>query len=298
MPSSLARRLACLSWVLPGGALALLVAAALLAPWIAPQDPYDLAAVRLLDANRPPAWRADAADVADAAEGRGIVPLFALGADGQGRDVFSAVCYGLRVSLLVGLGGTLLAGVAGVALGLAAGWWRGWIEATLMRLADVQLAFPSVLIALFLMAVWGQGVGKIVAAVAIAHWVIYARVTRASVLAEREKDYVAAARALGAGSGRILLRHLLPNVATPILVISAVEFASVVMLEATLSFLGLGVPITRPSLGMLVKIGYDDFFGGTWWTWLFPGAALTILILSVNWLADLLRERYLTPGQG
>jgi peptide/nickel transport system permease protein len=198
--------------------------------------------------------------------------------------------YGLRVSLFVGASATLLALIAGVALGLVAGYFRGWVDSLIMRVADIQLSFPSVLIALFMMAIWGQGVGKIIVAVAIVHWVIYARTVRGSVLAEREKDYIAAIRALGAGAPRILARHLLPNVAAPVLVISTVEFASVVMLEATLSFLGLGVPITKPSLGLLIKFGFDEFFSGLWWIWLFPGLALVGLVLSLNWLADLLRE--------
>lgn len=285
-----------LGWWLPSAILIVLTLAAVFAPWLTPQDPYDLATVRLTDVNRPPLWQADAPppDTGRPAP----VPLFLLGADGQGRDIFSAVIYGLRVSLLVGLGGTLLAGVAGVVLGLIAGWWRGWIEAAIMRLADIQLAFPSILIALFLMAVWGQGVGKIVVAVAIAHWVIYARVVRGTLLAEREKDYIAAIRALGAGTPRILLRHLLPNLMTPVLVISAVEFASVVMLEATLSFLGLGVPITRPSLGMLIHIGYTEgSFSNAWWVWLFPGLMLVALVLPLNWLADTLREMRQRTGE-
>jgi peptide/nickel transport system permease protein len=289
-----------LRWWLPGGVLALLVTAAVTGPLWMPQDPYDLASVRLEDFNRAPLWLEDETPepAAEVNPRRSPLPLFLLGADGQGRDVLSAICFGLRVSLLVGVGGTLLAGLIGVGLGLVAGWWRGWVEAVVMRLADVQLSFPSVLIALFMMAIWGQGVGKIVVAVAVAHWVIYARVVRGTLLSEREKDYVAAIRALGGSAPRILLRHLLPNLARPVLVISAVEFASVVMLEAMLSFLGLGVPITRPSLGMLIKVGYEDFFGGAWWVWLFPGLALVALVFSLNWLADLLRERYLTSHEG
>jgi peptide/nickel transport system permease protein len=291
-----------LRWWLPAGTLSLLVVGAVTAPLWTPQDPYALATVRLIDFNRAPLWLADPAaapPAPDPATHRASpFPLFVLGADGQGRDVLSAVCYGLRVSLLVGVGGTVLAMLVGVALGLAAGWRDGWLSSAIMRLADIQLSFPSVLIALFVMAVWGQGVGKIVIAVAAAHWVIYARVVRGALLAEREKEYVAAVRALGAATPRILLRHILPNLATPILVISAVEFASVVMLEALLSFLGLGVPITRPSLGMLIKIGYEDFFGGAWWVWLFPGVALVALVFSLNWLADLLREKYLMAGEG
>lgn len=271
-------------WILPAAVLTVIVLAALLAPWLASQDPYDLATLRLEDSTRPPAW------IEHVAPGPAH---YWLGADSQGRDVFSAVLYGLRVSLLVGVAATVLAALAGVALGLVAGYKRGWTDALVMRLADVQLSFPSILIALFLMALLGQGLWKIIFAVAIVHWVIYARTVRGAALAEREKDYISAIRALGAGTPRILLRHLLPNLMTPILVISAVEFASVVMLEATLSFLGLGVPITRPSLGMLIKFGYDDVFSGAWWIWLFPGLALVALVLSLNWLADLLRERLL-----
>lgn len=292
-------------WLMPAGILGLLVFAGVFAPWIAPQNPYSLSALRLEESSRPPIWMAQGAAVGaedgGVSEGAGQTVHYLLGTDNQGRDILSAVLYGLRVSLLVGVTSTLIALVAGVVLGLAAGYWRGWTDGVIMRLADIQLAFPSVLIALFLMAVWRTGAGnqgnqglvKIIVAIAIVHWVIYARTVRGSVLAEREKDYVSAIRALGAGAPRILFYHLLPNILTPILVISAVEFASVVMLEATLSFLGLGVPITRPSLGMLIKFGYDDVFSGAWWIWLFPGLALVLLVLSLNWLADILQERLL-----
>lgn len=266
-------------WMAPAGLLGFLVLAAVLAPWISPQDPYELGALRLEDSALAPGEKG-----------------YWLGTDVQGRDVLSAVLYGLRVSLVVGVTATLLAALVGVGLGLAAGYGRGWLESVVMRLADVQLAFPSILIALFLMAVWGQGLGKIIVAVAVAHWVIYARTVRGTVLAEREKDYVAAIRALGGGTGRILVRHLLPNLAAPVMVISAVEFASVVMLEATLSFLGLGVPITHPSLGMLIKFGYEEVFSGAWWIWLFPGLALVGLVLSLNWLADVMREKLAPAG--
>ena len=279
-------------WVLPAGMLVVLAAAAILAPWISPQNVYALESLRLADSARPPVWLE--AIPADQETGR----RYLLGADMQGRDILSASLFGLRVSLLVGAVSTLIAMVTGTALGLVAGYWRGWRDSAIMRLADVQLSFPSILIALFLMAVWGQGLLKIILAVAIVHWVIYARVVRGTVLAEREKDYITAIRTLGADAPRILLRHLLPNLITPVLVISAVEFGSVVILEATLSFLGLGVPITRPSLGMLIKFGYDEVFSGAWWIWLFPGLTLMILILSLNWLADILRVRLLPPGEG
>ena len=281
-------RLRRFSWIFPAAILAVLIASALAAPLIAPQNPYNLSALRLEDSSRPPAWL----EVP-----KGEPTRYLLGTDSQGRDILSAVLYGLRVSLLVGVVSTVLAAVAGIGLGLVAGYRRSWTDALIMRLADIQLSFPSVLIALFLMALLGQGLWKIVFAIAIVHWVIYARTVRGATLAEREKDYVSAIRALGARTPRILLRHILPNLLTPILVISAVEFASVVMLEATLSFLGLGVPITRPSLGMLIKFGYDEVFSGAWWIWLFPGLALVGLVLSLNWLADVLRERLL-PGGG
>lgn len=280
-------------WVIPAAGLAALVLGALAAPWIAAQDPYDLSALRLEESYLPPVWAAEARDErsrADVPAGR-----FFLGTDAQGRDVLSAVLFGLRVSLLVGVTGTAISLAFGLAAGLAAGYFQGRWDAFLMRLADVQLSFPSVLIALFLMAVWGQGLGKIILAVGIVHWVIYARIARGLVLVEREKDYIAAIRSLGAGAPRILVRHLAPNIVTPLLVVSVIQFASVVILEATLSYLGLGVPITRPSLGMLIKFGYDEFFSGHWWVWFFPGVALVLLMLCLNWLADLLRaERRLT----
>ncbi len=280
------------SWLIPATVLLVLAFGAILAPWIAPHNIRRLETLRLADSGLPPAWLA----APPAGELAPHTPFW-LGTDAQGRDVLSAILFGLRVSLLVGVVGTLLALTAGTLLGLAAGYWRGWVDGAIMRLADVQLAFPSILIALFLMAVWGQGLLKIILAVAIAHWVIYARVVRGAVLVEREKNYVTAIRALGAGAPRIVLRHILPNLAAPILVISAVEFASVVMLEATLSFLGLGVPITRPSLGMLINFGFQDVFGGTWWTWVFPGLALVLLVLCLNWLADILRVRLMPEGE-
>lgn len=280
-----ATRLRRLSWIIPAALLAVLGGSAVLAPWIAPQDTYDLAQLRLEDANLPPVWIKDRPET-------GAAPgLFLLGGDRQGRDLLSAILFGMRVSLFVGATGMIVAMTIGVALGLAAGWSGGRFDAAVMRLADIQLSFPSVLIALFMMALWGQGLGKIVLAVGLVHWVIYARVARGGTLAEREKDYVSAARAMGAGTPRILLLHLLPNLSSPLLVVSAVQFASIVMLEATLSYLGLGVPITRPSLGMLVKNGADEVFSGVWWSAFFPGLALALLVVSVNCLADLLRER-------
>lgn len=280
-------------WLIPAMGLILLVVSALTAPWIAAQDPYDLKQIRLEESYLAPAWTGEGQEERNQSD---LAPdAYYLGTDAQGRDVLSAVLFGLRVSLFVGVAGTVLSLGIGLVAGLLAGYFRGRWDALLMRLADIQLSFPSVLIALFLMAVWGQGVGKIIFAVGIVHWVIYARIARGLVLVEREKDYIAAIRSLGAGSPRILLCHLTPNVIVPLLVVSVIQFASVVILEATLSYLGLGVPITRPSLGMLIKFGYDEFFSGHWWVWFFPGMALVLLMICLNWLADLLRaERRLS----
>lgn len=276
-------------WVFPAAILIVLLLVAVLAPWISPQDPWNLRQVELINGNIPPPWteKAKAAHTEGPADRR-----FILGTDEQGRDILSAVLYGLRISIFVGVTATLLSLVAGVFMGLLAGYYGGRFDAAIMRAADIQLSFPSVLIALFLMAIWGQGLTKIIVAVAVVHWVIYARVARGMVLTEREKDYISAIRAMGAGTPRILFHHLLPNITGPIFVVSAVEFASVVILEATLSYLGLGVPITRPSLGLLIKFGYDNFFSGTWWVWFFPGVTLVLLIFSVNWLADILRGQH------
>lgn len=279
-------------WIWPSIILVALGFLALFAPLLAPMNTQELSNVRLEDSYRPPIWLIESSDGEATAKSEGSLLLFSLGADGQGRDLYSALLFGLRVSLLVGVCGTLIALVAGVTLGLIAGYRGGRFDAAVMRLADIQLSFPSVLIALFLMAVWGQGLGKIIIAVGLVHWVIYARVVRGGVLAEREKDYISAVIALGARTPRILFFHLLPNLSGPIFVVSAVQFASIVMLEATLSYLGLGVPITRPSLGMLIKNGYDDFFSGHWWVCIFPGLVLVILIVAINWLADDLRYRF------
>ncbi len=270
------------AWFVPASLLGLVVAVAIIAPWIAPQNPYALADLRLEDAYLPPIWLRNAEPK--------VAASYLLGTDTQGRDMLSAVLYGLRTSLVVGAAGTALAMAFGVALGLISGYRGGRFDAFVMRAADIQLSFPSILIALFMMAVWGQGLIKIIVAVALTHWVLYARIVRGSVLAEREKDYVAAIVSLGARVPRILFRHLLPNLVGPIIVVSAVQFASIVMLEATLSYLGVGVPITRPSLGMLIEAGFKDFFSGRWWVWFFPGLALLILIVAINWLADSLRQ--------
>lgn len=280
--------------MIPASLLTVIVAAALLAPWISPQNPYDLATLRLEDSYLSPAWTEEGQEEREKLDATRW--SFPLGSDKQGRDVYSAVLYGLRMSLFVGASGTAVALSIGTLVGLFAGYFRGWPDAILMRAADVQLSFPSVLIALFLMAVWGAGLTKIIIAVGVVHWVLYARIARGVVLLEREKDYIAAVRSLGARAPRIMLRHLLPNTITPILVVSVVQFASIVILEATLSYLGLGVPPTEPSLGTLINNGYDDFFSGRWWVWFFPGFALMSLMLAINWLGDLLRTEFQLEG--
>ncbi len=278
------------SWLLPACLLVTLILLAALAPWVSPQNPYDLASLDLRFSSLPPAWRFGPASTGS--DPSPVTPRFVLGTDRQGRDLLSAILFGLRVSLLVGVSATAIGLLLGVGLGLVAGYFGGRWEAAIMRACDIQLSFPSVLIAMFLMAFWGQGLLKIIVAVGVVHWVLYARMARGQILVEREKDYIAAVRALGAGPPRIMLFHLLPNLITPILVVSVVQFASVVILEATLSFLGLGAPITRPSLGMLIKFGHDEFFSGHWWVWFFPGLTLMILMVAVNWLADALRDRF------
>jgi len=258
--------------------LALLVLAALLAPWIAPQNPYDLAQLQLVDSRLPPLARSSA----------GAIRW--LGTDDQGRDMLSAILYGLRTSLAVGLASTALAFAIGVALGLAAAWFGGWSDALIMRLADLQLSFPSILIALVLLAVLGQGLDKIVAAIVAVQWAIYARAAHSAALVERGKEYIEAAVALALPAPRILLRHLLPNCLPPLIVLAAVQVAAAITLEATLSFLGLGLPITEPSLGLLIANGFNYLLSGHYWISLFPGIALLIAIVALNMVADRLRE--------
>jgi peptide/nickel transport system permease protein len=258
--------------------LAAVVIAALLAPWIAPQNPYDLTRLDLLDSRLPP--------LARSAGGA----IHWLGTDGQGRDMFSAILYGLRTSVAVGAASTVLALAIGVSLGLAAAWFGGWLDALLMRLADLQLSFPSVLIALVLLAVLGQGLDKIVIALVAVQWAVYARAARAAALVERRKEYVEAAISLALSTRRIIFRHLLPNCAPPLIVLAAVQVAAAITLEATLSFLGLGLPITEPSLGLLISNGFNYLLSGHYWISLFPGVALLAAVIGVNLVADRLRD--------
>jgi peptide/nickel transport system permease protein len=264
------------------------VGGALLAPWIAPHDPFDLASLDLLVAFTRPAWLA------------GGRSAYLLGTDNQGRDVLSAILYGARISLAVGFAAVLFAMVLGVTLGLLSGYIGGRLDALLMRIADVQLSFPAILIALLIngiirVALPNAAFGNIavfvlVFAIGISGWVQYARTVRGSTLVEKNKEYVQAARVIGRHPAAIMLRHLLPNVMGPVLVIGTLHIATAIITEATLSFLGVGMPPTTPSLGTLIRVGNDFLFSGEWWIALFPGVALLVLVLSVNMLGDWLRD--------
>jgi peptide/nickel transport system permease protein len=258
------------------------------APVLAPHNPFDLATLNLLDALKPPVWEA------------GGEALYPLGTDSQGRDLLSAIMYGMRVSLLIGLASVVLAMVMGIVLGLVSGYLGGRIDALIMRVADVQLSFPAILIALLIDGVARAMVPRdmheviafpvLVGAIALAGWPQYARTVRGSTLVEKNREYVQAARVIGISSPVIMFRHVLPNVLGPVLVLATVHLATAIITEATLSFLGVGVPPTSPSLGTLIRIGNDFLFSGEWWITIFPGVALVLLVLSVNLLGDWLRD--------
>jgi peptide/nickel transport system permease protein len=258
--------------------LALIVVCAVCAPLISPQNPYNLAELDILDAKLPPG--------AQSVEGR----TFLLGTDEQGRDMFSAILYGLRISLGVGVISTVLALALGMAIGLAAGYAGGWVDALVMRIVDLQLSFPSILIALVLLAVLGQGVDKIVIALVAVQWAYYARTVRGSALVEKRKEYVDAALCLAYSRARIVYRHILPNCLPPLIVVATVQVAHAIALEATLSFLGLGMPITSPSLGLLISNGYTHLLSGRYWMSFFPGLALLATIVAINLVGDHLRD--------
>lgn len=263
-------------------ALALLLLAclaALLAPLVAPQNPYDLAALDLMAARVPPGT----------ASSDGSLHYW-LGTDEQGRDMFSAILYGLRTSLFVGVASTALALAIGLLLGLSAAYWRGPFDVLVMRLADLFLSIPAFLIALVLLAISGPGLGKIVIALAAVQWARFANLVRGTALVEVNKDYIAAARCLGLSSRRIILRHLLPNCLSPLLVYGAVQLAAAVSLEATLSFLGLGMPPTEPSLGLLIANGFRYFLSGQYWMCVFPGGALLLVLATIEVLVERFRE--------
>jgi peptide/nickel transport system permease protein len=261
---------------------------ALFAPWIAPHNPFDLASLNLLDAFKPPSWI------------EGGEAQYLLGTDDQGRDMLSAIMYGARVSLLVGLSATLFATTLGVTLGLLAGYLGGKLDALLMRICDVQLTFPSILVALLIDGVVRAALPRevhdqialfvVIFAIGISEWPKFARTVRGSTMVERNKEYVQAARVIGVTPPRIMLSHVLPNVMGPVLVIATLNLGLAILSEATLSFLGVGVPATQPSLGTLIRIGNDFLFSGEWWITIFPGVTLIAMVLSVNLLGDWLRD--------
>ena len=257
--------------------LAAILAVAIAAPLISPQNPYDLAQLDVVDGRLPPGAKTDGG-------------TFWLGTDDQGRDMLSAIFYGLRISLTVGVASTVVALALGLALGLAAAYFGGRTEAVIMRIADIQLSFPAILIALILLAVLGQGTLKIIAALITVQWAYYARTVRSAALVEKRKEYIEAARCLALSPSRIVFRHLLPNCLPPLIVVATVQVAAAIALEATLSFLGLGLPITEPSLGLLIANGYQYLLSGKYWISFFPGVALLLTIVSINLVADQLRD--------
>jgi peptide/nickel transport system permease protein len=256
--------------------------------WFAPHNPFDLASLNLMDSFKPPAFMADG-DVA-----------YPLGTDDQGRDILSGIMYGARISLFVGFLSIAFALIVGIGLGLLAGYLGGIVDTLLMRIADIQLTFPSILIALLVdgvvRAVLPREVAEsseiyvLIFAIGIARWPQFARTVRGSTLVERGKEYVMAARVIGLSSGRIMISHILPNVLGPVLVIATLNLGLAILDEATLSFLGVGLPPTQPSLGTLIRIGNDFLFSGEWWITVFPGIALAMMVLSINLLGDWLRD--------
>ncbi len=268
--------------------LLVMVVCAAAAPLIAPHTPFDPASLNLMDSRLPPAWE------------DGGLPTYLLGTDEQGRDVLSTIFYGMRISLLVGVAAVCLSMVIGVTLGLIAGWCGGWVDAAIMRLGDVQLSFPTIMIAFFI-----DGIAKammppelremtrfyvVILAIGVADWVQFARTVRAATMIERNKDYTAAARLSGVSGARILFAHVLPNTLGPVIILATLGLGVAILTEAILSFLGLGMSPTQPSLGALIRVGNDLLLSGEWWISMFPGLALVLLVLSVNIFGDWLRN--------
>jgi len=268
---------------------AILIFAAVFAPLVAPYTPFDPSSLNLMDGFTPPQTA-----------GMGSGNVYWLGTDDQGRDIFSAILYGMRLSLFIGVMAVALAGVLGISLGLIAGYFGGWIDAIIMRIADIQLTFPPILVALLIfgvargltppemrdqMAIW-----VLIMSIGLSDWVPFARTVRSSAMVEARKEYVQAAKLIGRSPWVILRKHLLPNVMSPVLVIATISLALAIILEATLSFLGVGAPPTKPSLGTLIRIGQDFLFAGEWWIIVFPSLTLLVLALSVNLLGDWLRD--------
>ena len=267
---------------------AIMLLAAMLAPWIAPHDPFDVSTLSLLDSELPPAWS------------EGGDPRFILGTDNQGRDVFSAILYGSRISLAVGFISVALAMVIGVIIGLLSGYFGGYVDAFFMRIADVMLSFPTILVALLVSGIVRGALPRelhdsaalvvLIFAITVTTWVQYARTVRGSTMVEKGREYVLAAQLVGRGPTAIIFRHILPNVLGPVLVIATINLAMAVLIEATLSFLGVGMPPTNPSLGTLIRVGNEYLFSGVWWVVIFPSLTLVVLVLAVNLLGDWLRD--------
>jgi peptide/nickel transport system permease protein len=254
------------------------ILAAVLAPWIAPQDPYDLSQLDILDGRLPPGSQSM----------NGLVYL--IGTDDQGRDLFSAILYGLRTSILVGISSAAIALVIGASIGLMSAYAGGRLDSFLMRIVDIQLSFPAILIALIFLAILGQGVDKIILALIVTQWAYYARTVRGSALVERKRAYVDAARSMALPDRSILFRHILPNCLPPLIVVATMRVAYAIMLEATLSFLGIGLPVTEPSLGLLISNGFEYLLSGDYWISFFPGLVLLLLIVAINLIGDSLRD--------
>jgi peptide/nickel transport system permease protein len=268
--------------------LVVLAGISLLAPVIAPYNTHDTGTFDLMDAETPPSWMADGNE------------MFLLGTDIQGRDLLSTMIYGLRISFLIGIGAVLFQAVVGIVVGLLSGYIGGKLDAFLMRIADIQFAIPYLIVAIFTAAIFklAYGVGRyeelavplLIIIIGISEWPKYARTVRASVLGEKNKEYVEAARVIGINRWRIMYRHVLPNTMTPVLVISTIQVAEAIMSEAALSFLGLGMPVTKPSLGSLIEMGFEYIFSGSWWITFFPGILLVLVILVILLLGDWLRD--------
>jgi peptide/nickel transport system permease protein len=251
---------------------------ALIGPFLVNQNPYDLAEISLSNSYLPPAW-----------EDGGSMEFF-LGTDDQGRDILSAIVYGSRISMFIGLTAMILSCSIGTFMGLISGYFGGKIDALIMRITDIQLSFPTTLLAIFIMTMFGRGVDKIIIALTLVGWVRYARTVRGEVLGVKKKEYIEASRTIGLPNRTIIFKHIMPNVLTSVVVLSTIQVGSFILTEATLSFLGVGVEISKPSLGLLVKNGFDVMFSGLWWASVFPGLYIMIIVFGINLLGDFLRD--------
>lgn len=268
--------------------LALLILLSITAPLVSPYNPYDANTIDIMNSEIPPSWTEEGS------------PEFFLGTDNMGRDLLSTMIYGLRISVLIGIGAVTLQAVIGILIGLTAGYMGGKVDAVLMRIADIQFSFPYLMVAIFISAIFQVmfGVGNfeklavplLIVIIGLAEWPVYARTIRAAVMGEKNKEYVEAARVIGLSRPVIMIRHVLPNTLTSVMVISTIQVANAVMSEAALSFLGLGMPVTMPSLGSLIKSGFEYIFSGSWWITIFPGILLILFVLVINLLGDWLRD--------